>query len=386
MKVRELERQITAVRRELACALDDYRELGLQVSLLSKQRNIARQNLARTKQYLQSVQPGLTPQRRDDQAIPISAAANGARPSSRQARATGPVRRSSLHRRVQWRRAVASIASHAVPARQLERELGQLQQQLAASRDECSQLEDYAERLERERDQALADLELARAQALSLANVESAAQTPVEAETPAAEPREVASLGDAFRAAEEKLQREQHAKNDIQIALAEREDQVAALQSERNGLQSEVAQLKVRLSGLQQELSAALQSGQTVLSELRVLRDDSHRTTTQDAERLRALQRRIGEMEARLEAAHGRSEALEQDLATAAARQAETEHQREQLAQALEQERSKRGTGNGQGGKRGAGAAAGNPHQRAGKRPQRRAAHHPGPAAAAGSH
>ena len=333
MRAAQLERQIAAVRQELARALDEYRELGLQVSLLARQRDVAQRNLARTEQYLQSVQPGAAPLPRAHHPGLETATASEAPSSPGQARTTRAARRSDLRRKPRWRRAVDTITSHAVPVRQRERELAGLQQQLASSQDECVRLEARASRLEHERDQALVDLELARARALAGGTAMPVAEQLAEESAPPTPP-DIASVSAAFQAVEEKLQRAQRSNNDIQIALAERDDEVAALRSEREQLQREMEQLDARVSALQQELAAARESSHTLQSELGALHADADRTASRDAEKIAALQQRIIELEAQLEDARQRGEALERNLQASADRQAAAEQERTRALEA----------------------------------------------------
>ena len=151
----QLDVQIAAVRRELACVLNEYRELGMRVSALRNERNIARQNLSRTEQYLQWVRPELVPSARQERSAPETAAISDAEiPAAPQP--SPPVEPAYY-----WRRAANRIAVQTLPARRLRHELETLQRQLADSRQDCRRLERRAARLRVERDGALADLERA---------------------------------------------------------------------------------------------------------------------------------------------------------------------------------------------------------------------------------
>jgi len=338
MKAAQLELQIAAVRRELARVLDQYRELGLQVSLLSKQRNVAQQNLSRTEQYLEVVQPGLTPLPRNQHPISETGTETSPRIPAKPASAAAKGRRRAISRKPRWRRAVDQIKTHALSGMRLQRELSALQGQLAASREDCRQLEQAAERLRCERDQALARLERAAAGVVSAGDSRRAAEEPATVSAPPVAPVARAVTSSSV---EEKLQRVQAEKNDIEIALAERDDQIADLQSEREQLQGEIQQLDARLTGLQQDLAAAQQFNQALTSELDAVRDELHRAGSRDGEQIATLQRRIVEIEgqrAALEAEQQRLVVEAEDLKRQVSAAEQSRAQAQQEAQALRPE------------------------------------------------
>jgi FKBP-type peptidyl-prolyl cis-trans isomerase/chromosome segregation ATPase len=338
MKARELELQIKAARRELACVRGNYCGLGLQVSRLCSERTNALQKLVRTQQYLQSVQPGHAPLQSDTSPIQNAAAGTGRTrgPYRRDSVASTP-RRADIDRKRRWRKVVARIKTNAMPVVRLRQELESLQRQLSGARTEYNQLEQRAEWLARERDLALADLERARACVASQPAVMRPAAEPMETMAPV-DAQDVEATAGALRSAEEKLHRVQVAKNDGDIALAERDDRIAVLQSERDRLTREIEQLAARLTNLQQDLQAAQAANQTLVPELNSLRDELRRTGNRDAEQIAVLQQRIVELEPELTRARETSQALEEELQAAAARHADAGRQRQQLEEALESE------------------------------------------------
>jgi FKBP-type peptidyl-prolyl cis-trans isomerase/uncharacterized coiled-coil protein SlyX len=298
----ELEAQVAAARRELAGVLNDYRELGLRVSLLTRQRNVALRNLARTEQYLESANPGFKPLQPDQPPEPQATGTNGAPAVAQQASVADATCPAKIRRKPRWRRAVRHIAAHTVPAMRLQREFSELQQQLVTSRGECQRLEQKAERLARERDEVVAELERARAEAFeAVPQSQRLAELEAQAEQHRAEidslghqlaeaNRKVESLTGTLLSVEETLERVQAAKNDLEIGLIERDDRVAVLETERGGLEREIDRLNARLSELQQDLATTQESSRVQASELDGLREELARAHNRDAERIEELE------------------------------------------------------------------------------------------------
>ncbi len=145
-----------------------------------------------------------------------------------------------------WRRAVAALARRTLPAGRLTGELSALRRELANLRDDFSRLERRADSLAGERDAILEDLQRLWRDS-----------TPVEQQRRSAEREPRAAVVDPaarLKAVDGALKRAQVEKNAIEVRPAERDAELAQLQSEREQASSEFTGFDERLSAAEREV------------------------------------------------------------------------------------------------------------------------------------
>jgi FKBP-type peptidyl-prolyl cis-trans isomerase/predicted nucleic acid-binding Zn-ribbon protein len=325
-----LELELAAVRRELFRLQNDYLKLGLRASLLVAERDTALKNFDSTQAYLAAVRPDFKApgQRRYQESVP-GAATVSAGPGE-----SGVTRPAAAVRAVpRWRRAVAALARRTLPAGQLAGELSALRRELATLRNDFSSLERHADGLARERDAILEDLQRLWRDS-----------TPVEQQPRAAVREPQAAVVDPaarLKVIDDTLKRVQVEKNDIEIRLAERDAELAQLQSEREQAAREFASFDERLSTAEREVLISRDANAALVSQLASLGNELDKAQSRDAEQLAALAQRVEQLETALEQARRARQELQSSRDAAQARNVYVEEQRQRLRQELEEHQAR---------------------------------------------
>lgn len=333
-KTGELERELQAVRREFFALHQNYLELGVRASRLAAERDTTLKNLTRTEAYIATLATVGAADTAGSQPPPAEGLAGAdsldAAPTSTLLAGTPPFFEEEPH---SLRKAVETIKEYFTPAdRLLKTELATLDRELSQLGNAYLELVGQVNTLGAERDEAIEKLREAQ-EFIDSRFSEGDFGEPAGAAEPDAN-RLSNEKADALAAT---LARTQAEKSDLEIALAERDDQISTLLAQEQQLREETSVLTQRLVAVEDQHQADIERAQALENKLQELASLQANIGNRDQQRINQLEQRLAQHEPQLEAAQRKTDDLKVLLA-------ESSNHRvfaEQRLRLIEQEREK---------------------------------------------